>query len=128
MPDAVGESKHLAYQTHRAEAIGSSSVAQPASSSSPAPDLQTITNAKTATTPAPIPTGPAEKPSANEEPGFSLFPPWFGTALVDLLKTAAWMLYLLVLLLAGTALILRMRSRPRKKRRPVVNWNSEDAD
>lgn len=128
MPDAVGKSMDLADQTHRAEAIGSRAVAQPAPSSSPAPDLQTRTNAKPATTPAPIQTGPAAKPSANEEPGFSVFPLWFGSALVDLLKDAAWLLYLLVLLLAETTLILRMRSRQRKKRRPVVNWNSEDAD
>ena len=83
-----------------------------------------ITNAKTETRPTRVGDGPAEKPGSNQDPGFSLFPPWFSEMVLDLLKKGIWWLYLLLLLIVGAALFVRMRAAPQKK--PPSRENGED--
>jgi hypothetical protein len=108
----------------RRESLGTTPITSRASYS--APDLQTITNAKSHTTPPQAPTRPTEKPSSTEEPGFSFFPEWLGTSILSPVKSAAWLIYLLLLLLIGTVLFLRLRPGPQRKRHPVASWDDEN--
>ena len=91
----------------------------------PSEDVQTITNTKPETQPPRVPSGPAEKPGSNPEPGFSLFPAWFNAILMDLLNKGLWAFYLLMLLLVGTAFFLRMRSA---QKRPAAKTKLDSDD
>jgi len=108
---AQGPSRQV-NQTN-ASAAGAS-VRQPSTFPPSGVEVQTITNAKPQTQPARVASGPAEKPGSDQETGFSLFPAWFSTMLLDSLKELAWALGLLLLLLAATALFLRRRAAGKK--------------
>jgi prepilin-type N-terminal cleavage/methylation domain-containing protein/prepilin-type processing-associated H-X9-DG protein len=109
----------------------SSTASAPAVRQPPTPppssvDVQIITNTKPETQPPRVASGPAEKPGSKQEPGFSFFPPWFSGMLLDLLKNGLWALYLLMLLLVGTALFLRRRSASQKRPRLRTKLDTEE--
>ena len=64
------------------------------------------------------PPGPRGVP---EDPGFSFFPPWLGTTVMKHVRSSAWLLYLIALVLAAIALILWIRSNPAKSQRSEVS-------
>jgi prepilin-type N-terminal cleavage/methylation domain-containing protein/prepilin-type processing-associated H-X9-DG protein len=101
--------------------------ARPPLPTSAGSDTPPITNTRPAIPTTRATTGPAEKPGANEEPGFSFFPVSLGTSALDLLKSSAWLLYVL-LLLAGTAFSIRMLSRRQRPDRKEGFWDDEEAN
>jgi prepilin-type N-terminal cleavage/methylation domain-containing protein/prepilin-type processing-associated H-X9-DG protein len=103
-------------------------VAETISLQSTGSDLQTNTNTKTQTSPTQVKTGPMEKPGTDQEPGFSFFPPGFWSKLFNLLNKAAWILYLLALLLAATAFLLRLRSHRHWQASPNLDLDREGTD
>jgi prepilin-type N-terminal cleavage/methylation domain-containing protein/prepilin-type processing-associated H-X9-DG protein len=86
-----------------------------------------VTNSKAQPKSPVVPTGPATKPGGNEEPGFSFFPASIANAMADVLRFGAWILYLLLILIAAMVLILRRRSRGRKPI-PSDSWGSNEAE
>jgi prepilin-type N-terminal cleavage/methylation domain-containing protein/prepilin-type processing-associated H-X9-DG protein len=94
--------------------------------SSGGPTPEAGTNARPANpTPQTTP-GPPEKPGAAEDPGFSFFPVWLGTATLELMRSMAWLLYLLLLLVATAAVVIRLRSRSPRSKRKIVVWDIEN--
>ena len=79
-------------------------------SASSLPNQLSTTNPKPASAPTRLAAMPPEKPGVPEDPGFSFFPPWFGTTVLKVVRSSAWLLYLIALLLGATALILWIRS------------------
>jgi prepilin-type N-terminal cleavage/methylation domain-containing protein/prepilin-type processing-associated H-X9-DG protein len=116
----------LSFEARR---VGTIPVSTSASLTPSGSDLQTNTSTtKTETNPTQVKTGPTEKPATDQEPGFSFFPPSLGTSFLHLLKESAWLLYLLVLLLAGTVFVIRIWSRVHRGARTSVNLNHETTD
>jgi prepilin-type N-terminal cleavage/methylation domain-containing protein len=72
--------------------------------------ITATTNPKPASAPARLAATPTEKPGVPEDPGFSFFPPWLGTGVVKVVKSSAWLLYLIALVLGAAALGLWVRS------------------
>jgi prepilin-type N-terminal cleavage/methylation domain-containing protein/prepilin-type processing-associated H-X9-DG protein len=89
------------------------------------PNDQFTTNPKPASAPTRLAAIPLEKPGVPEEPGFSFFPPWLGTTVVKVVKSSAWLLYLIALLLGATALMLWIRSNPAKSERSKARSDRE---
>ena len=93
-----------------------------------APEAQTVTNDKTQTNPTRVPTPTAEKPGPNQEPGFSFFPPEIGTAVQHVVRSSAWIFYLLLLLIVGTAMVVRLRSMASKQPPPKRGPDVQNSD
>jgi prepilin-type N-terminal cleavage/methylation domain-containing protein/prepilin-type processing-associated H-X9-DG protein len=91
-------------------------------------DDSTITDTKPQTKSARSASGPTKKPGANDEPGFSFFPPSIGNSLVRFARSSAWGFYLLLLLFTAIALFLRIRPGSQKRQSTTQNLEVEDAE
>lgn len=95
--------------------VGSTILARQIAFPSSDSNMRTVTNTKTETkAPGSTNTSP-RKPSGQEEPGFSFFPPAVGTTVAGFAKSSAWVLYLLLLLFAAAALYVRIRLGSQKR-------------
>lgn len=81
-------------------------------------EAQVVTNSTKDQQPPQVAKGGHPIPVPAEDPGFSFFPSAIGTMLTHLVKQGAWLSYLLILLIAATAVILRMQAGRRGKRPP----------
>jgi prepilin-type N-terminal cleavage/methylation domain-containing protein len=125
-PIDTSKPSSLASQIIQSRPVSVPAGASPSSLSSG--DDSTITNTKPQTKTARSASGPTKKPGANDEPGFSFFPPSIGNGLVRFVRSGAWGFYLLLLLLTAIALFLRIRSGSQKRQSTTENLEVEDGE
>ncbi len=118
-------SQNLPPADRSLSSIGSTPINPRVMSASSQPYAPTMTNEKTQTNPTRATPPAAEKPGPNPEPGFSFFPPEVGTAAAGLVKSNLWWVYLLLLLLAGFAVFMRLRSAGKTQSRSRGGWRDE---
>lgn len=83
------------------------------------------TNATTETKATRPPQTPPREPGSNSEPGFSFFPPVVGTVVKHSVDAGLWILYLLLVILAGLALYFKLRSSASRLSKPGTGSGSE---
>lgn len=104
-----------------ANLVGSTPLTPSPEGGSPSTGVNSITNAKNQTS-RPTAAVTPRQPGSEPEPGFTFFPPVFGTVLRHVVRASLWAFYLLLLLLAAAMLWARCcagtNRRPPTKRPP----------